>query len=304
MDNVLTAAVTLPGRRARRAGGAVDRTSGRPGAHACPAWSAPAPPAGCRSPDRASTRIAACRSKEQPLTDGAEGRWAVDYVVTPGLLETLRVRIVEGRAFTDGDGAGAPRVAIVNQAMARRFWPRGTPLGARIRQSRRSGRTVAHRRRHRRRHPQRRCGQPPLPYLYVPLAQQPARTMTITLRTAGDRVGARRSAAPGHRVHRSRSAALRRAHDARGVGSRISSATRLLIQVMGALAAIALGLAGLGVWGVAAQSVGQRTREIGVRVALGATAAQVAGADRLARLRPDRRRPAARPARRARRSAA
>ena len=51
--------------------------------------------------------------------------------------------------------------------------------------------------------------------------------------------------------------------------------SRLLIRVMSALALIALGLAGLGVWGVAAQSVGQRTREIGVRVALGANASQV-----------------------------
>ena len=51
--------------------------------------------------------------------------------------------------------------------------------------------------------------------------------------------------------------------------------SRILIRVMGALALVALGLAGLGVWGVAAHSVGERTREIGVRVALGASAARV-----------------------------
>jgi putative ABC transport system permease protein len=203
-----------------------------------------------------------------------EGIWAVDYVVTPHLVETLGVPVIEGRTFTDRDGAGAPQVAVVSRAMAERFWPGRSPLGARLRQADDATgdwRTVV--------------GvvgdirnddadAPPIPYLYVPLAQRPVRTLTLVLRTAGD------AAALSGPLRRAvseidRDQALYDVRTMEDVLEADLAGSRVLIEVFGAFALIALGLAGLGVWAVAAQSVGQRTREIGVRVALGATARQV-----------------------------
>ena len=207
--------------------------------------------------------------------DSTQGAWAIDYVITPGYLETLRVALIEGRTLAAGDGSGSPRVVVINQAMARRFWPDRSPLGARLRHGNDppgTWRTVV--------------GivadirnddgdQPPVPYLYLPLAQQPLRSMTLTVRTANEPDAI--------------AAALRRAigefdanqalYDVRTMEEVVEAdyaSSRLLIRIFGALAIIALGLAGIGVWGVAAHSVGQRTREIGLRVALGATRRQIA----------------------------
>jgi predicted permease len=209
----------------------------------------------------------------RPSLDAA-GHWAVDYVVTAGLTETLRVPLLEGRTFSDGDGADAPPVVLVNAAMVRRYWPDRSPLGARLRQGDDppgTWRTV--------------IGvvgdirnddadQPPLPYVYVPLPQRPHRTMTLTVRTAGDPAAL---AEPLRRAVASfdPDQALYDVRTMQEVWEADLRQTALIVDVMGALALVALGLAGLGLWGVAAHSVGQRTREIGMRVALGARPADI-----------------------------
>ena len=196
-------------------------------------------------------------------------------MVTPGYFETLGMKLAAGRSFARTDDAGAPKVAVVNEAMARLVIPGGRAVGERFRfdpllspsqkpdtlqivgvvkDARNAG-----------------MREPVEPMAYLVAGQRgPSLLNSLQVRTAGDPMAA------SDRVRR----AVREAHpDLRITGVRTvrTQVERLLVQerllatLSAAFGLAALFLMSIGLYGVVSQWAGQRTREIGLRIALGAT---------------------------------
>ena len=195
-------------------------------------------------------------------------------VVDEHFFDTMAVPIVQGRAFGPTDSASAPKVAIVNEVVAKKYWPNQDAVGKRFRLGdpkgpwvqivgvAKTGKYLW-------------IAEPPLEYLYLPFAQNPQTRMTLVAESFGDAAGLIpplremvRGIDPNQPIYDVRT--IEDFYQRRAVNT-----PNVIMQTVGSLGLMGLILAMVGLYGLVAYSVSRRTREFGIRMAIGAGSGHV-----------------------------